>query len=203
MIVEIISFSKVHSVTNQPLVYRAVGDTSSLGIGYRSRLLQEVKPGTYEFKMHAGYMHKHGSLWEIVPAQPLNGAAFARVEQNDIPNNLLKWHNARNAFQAYVALAPLKDYSHAKGRVYLRYVKATKVDLKIAPGLQQATMVKTGSIGRKHQEFVFGLPNTASNKFIPVEQALVDDIQRPINRVPAETFGRRRHSCKIGNRFFI
>lgn len=189
MLVEIASFGKVQPVTNQPLVYRAVGDTSSLGIGYRGRLLQEVKPGTYEFKMHAGYMHKRGSLWEIVPAQPLNGAAFARVEQSDIPNNLLKWHNARNAFQAYVALAPLKDYSHAKGRVYLRYVKATKVDLKIAPGLQQATVVKTGSIGRKHQEFVFGLPNTASNKFIPVEQALVDEYKDQLTESQQKLLG--------------
>ncbi|MGA9099646.1 MAG: TIGR03986 family CRISPR-associated RAMP protein, partial [Methanotrichaceae archaeon] len=174
-IVEIISFSKVHSVTNQPLVYRAVGDTSSLGIGYRSRLLQEVKPGTYEFKMHAGYMHKHGNSWEIVPADPLNGAAFARVEQKDIPNNLPKWHSADNAYQAYVALAPLKDYTHAKGKVRLRYVKATKVDPEASPGLKQAIIVRTGSIGRKHQEFVFGYPNTTdSNKAIPVEQALVE-----------------------------
>src|SRR5690606_38058879 len=89
-LVEIASFSKVQPVTNQHLVYRAVGDTSSLGIGYRNRLLREVGHNTYEFGMLAGYMRKRGVLWEIVPAQSLNGAAFARVEQSDIPVNLAK-----------------------------------------------------------------------------------------------------------------
>lgn len=173
-LVEIASFSKVQPVTNQHLVYRAVADKSSLGIGYRNCLLQKVGHNTYEFRMFAGYMRKRGVLWEIVPAQPLNGAAFARVEKSDIPNNLTEWHDARNAHRIYVSLAPLKDYSHARGQVYLRYVKVTRANPDFASSLQEATLVKTGQIGRKHQEFVFGLPETDPEKFIPLDQDLVD-----------------------------
>jgi CRISPR-associated protein (TIGR03986 family) len=188
-LVEIASFSKVQPVTSQPLVYRAVGDTSSLGEGYRGRLLHEVDHRTYEFKMRAGYIRKLGGLWVIVPARSLNGAAFARVEQSDIPDNLPKWHHARNAFQAYVALVRSKKYSHANGRVHLCYVKVSKVELNIASGLQQAIVVKTGLMGRKHQEFVFGMPETDPKKAVPIEQVLVDAYKDQLTESQQELLG--------------
>ena len=108
-LVEIVSYSKVQPVTPQPLIYRAVGDTSSLGESYRGRLLREIRQKTYEFKMRAGYMRKRGQQWEIIPAQSLSGAAFARVEKSNIPPGLTKWHNAQNASSAYVALDPQRN----------------------------------------------------------------------------------------------
>jgi CRISPR-associated protein (TIGR03986 family) len=177
-IVEIISFSKVQPVTNRPFAFRAVGDRSSLGEEYRSRFLHKVSSKRFEFKMHAGFIYKHGKSWKIIPAEPLNGAAFARVEQSDIPKDLPKWHNARNAFQAYVALAPLDYYPHANGKVELSYVKATKVCRGGGYGLKPAIIVKTDKIKRKHQEFVFGYPldypNTDPNKSIQIKQDLLD-----------------------------
>lgn len=192
-LVEIISYSKVQPVTPQALIYRAVGDTSSLGERYRERLLTEIGSRKYEFRMHAGYMQWHGRQWEIVPAQPLNGAAFARVEKADVDRHkphLPHWRSAQNAWEAYVALDPLRDYAHNRGRVTLRYVKATQVSPTPAHGLLKAVIVCTGWMGRKHQEFVFGLPDTRPGQAIPVDSALIDAYKEQLTDEQKKLLGR-------------
>lgn len=179
-LVEIVGYGKVQPVTSQPLIYRAVGDTSSLGTSYRGRLLH----------MRAGYMRQRGHRWEIIPARPLNGAAFARVEQADIRGlSLPRWQNAQNASVAYVALAPLEDYSHNNGKVTLRYVKATRVSANPGPGLQQAVIVRTGPMNRKHQEFVFGLPESDPGKAISVDNALIEAYREQITKEQKKILG--------------
>lgn len=197
-LVEIVGYGKVQPVTSQPLIYRAVGDTSSLGKSYRGRLLhevrpktyEEVRPKTYEFKMRAGYMRQRGHRWEIIPARPLNGAAFARVEKSDMGGlSLPHWQNSQNASVAYVALTPLKDYSHNNGKITLRYVKATRVSPHPGPGLQQAVIVRTGPMDRKHQEFVFGLPESDPGKAIPVDDALIEAYREQITKEQKKILG--------------
>ncbi|NCJ07356.1 hypothetical protein GS597_12725 [Synechococcales cyanobacterium C] len=54
-LVEIVSFSKIDEVADSQLIYRAVGDTTSLGERYRERLLKNLRNNEYIFLMQAGY----------------------------------------------------------------------------------------------------------------------------------------------------
>ena len=54
-LVEIISWSKPLAVSSDPLMYRSV-DTTSNGIKYRNRLMEEVKERTFRPRFKAGYM---------------------------------------------------------------------------------------------------------------------------------------------------
>ena len=170
-LVEIVSYSKVQPVTNDQLVYRAVADTSSLGEGYREKLMKQIRSQTYEYRMKAGYIRQHGRQWSITPAKPINGAAFARIEHNDIPGGLSGWHSSRNASTIFVDVDPIDDHRHNRGRVSLRYPKVASASGKPGAGLREAVVVRTGRIPRKHLEFVFGLPY--SGRSIPISDKVI------------------------------
>ena len=107
-LIEIISYGKIDKVSDTNLVYRAVGDTTSLGDAYRNRLLKDAGNGRYRFLIKAGYVIATGkNSWSIRPAKELtNGTSFARIEEDDIPNNLGQWTHSRNAFEISVNVAP-------------------------------------------------------------------------------------------------
>ena len=112
--VEIVSYSAIRWVTDDKLVYRMVGDTSSLGQSYRERMKPE--------NIFAGYMHWKGNAWQIIPANLIQGKPFYRV-----PNSIVqelgcpKWKNRRNAYEIYAKCDPVDDSSPAV---------VTKVSLK-------------------------------------------------------------------------
>ncbi len=105
-LVEIISFGKVERVTDSGLVYRAVGDTTSLGDCYRVRLLKEEGQMTYSFLMQAGYMQETPQGWRIRPAQrsKIDGTSFSRIEQSIIPSDLEPSSKFPNGSQVFVKL---------------------------------------------------------------------------------------------------
>ena len=162
---EIVSFSKIEKISAQQLIYRAVGDTTSLGIKYRERLLTEDSSNAYSFLMKAGYIVQLPSGWAIRPAQPIiPEESFARIEQSDINMirvRLERWHEIRNADKIAVSITPAKLYNHNQNRVKLRYAKATPLEGSDHRGSEcNGVLVKTGSAPRKHMQFVFGLPDT-------------------------------------------
>src|SRR6185436_14587390 len=89
-------------VTNESLVFRAVADTTSLGQAYRGRMkLLAVK---------AGFLHStNGYDWQIQPASPIDGKAFARIRHRDIPKGgLTQWAECKNAWRVYVQTERLR-----------------------------------------------------------------------------------------------
>lgn len=67
-VVEIISNSKMKWVSDEPLVFRSVGDRTGLGEHYRNRLMT-TSGNTLAPKMVSGYIGKIGHRWYIRPAQ--------------------------------------------------------------------------------------------------------------------------------------
>ena len=166
-LVEIITFSKIDKVTTDNLVYRAVGDTSSLGHKYRDYFLKNEGNKTFSFLMHAGFMTQKGSDWYIRPASEIiDGVSFARIEKIDLPDNLPHWNNLCNAFEVTVQVEAIRPHSHNKGRIKLNYAKARLKNNGIS-----GVVVKTGLAPSKHMEFVFGLPhlNSSNDIFISNE----------------------------------
>ena len=65
-LVEIVGYGKMERVTKRGLVYRAVGDTTSLGERYRDRFLLRRNDGSYQTIVQAGYMQRSGDRKSVV-----------------------------------------------------------------------------------------------------------------------------------------
>jgi CRISPR-associated protein (TIGR03986 family) len=166
--VEIVSFSKIERVTKRGLVYRAVGDTTSLGERYRERLMQEDRPKYLTPKMQAGYIEHGGNGLYIRPAQTINGTTFARISLKSIPHNLHRWKACHNAFEIWVDIGNY-DYQPVRGGfIHTRFARVRKAHNDSANGLHQAVLARSGRMPNKKSEAViFGKDTTAEPILIP------------------------------------
>ncbi len=185
MLVEIVSHAKMTRVQKEPLVYRAVGDTSSLGESYREDFLYEEPDGVRYFSpiVRAGFMHKTDSSWQIKPAKTIGTGEYAytysRIEfkKTDlVPKKLPKWKTSiTNAWKIWVTVRNPTWHKHAiKSRrtVHLWYAKvqqAMSSQPKTGhPEAQEGVLVKTGHMNNKHLHFVFNMPIEDANSFIDI-----------------------------------
>ncbi|MFN6540723.1 MAG: TIGR03986 family CRISPR-associated RAMP protein [Nostoc sp. EkiNYC01] len=199
-LVEIVSFSKLDKLTKNNLVYRAVGDRTSLGDKYREYLLKNENSNTYSFLMQAGFITKQGSNWAIRPANEIiDGVSFARIERNNIPRGLRRWHNSRNALEISVQVDPLGSHPHNKGRVKLRYAKANSIN----NGEINAVVVKTGSAPRKHMEFVFGFPKSNANDDITIPNEMIQEYKEQITEGQKQLLGEEAVLQEMQPVFYI
>lgn len=177
-LIEIISYGKIDKVSDTNLVYRAVGDTTSLGDAYRNRLLKDAGNGRYRFLMKAGYVIATGkNSWSIRPAKELiKETSFARIEEDDIPNNLGQWAHSRNAFEISVNVAPCQFHPHNSNRIQLWYAKASPTENSQNNGV----VVETGWAPRKHMQFVFGFPRQEPDQDIQITDVLVDKYKEQV-----------------------
>lgn len=94
-LVEILSFGKLQWFSDKQLIYRAVGDPSSLGQHYREQMLgpnQKALPQMlFEYpllQLRGGYLEKNGPDWVIRPAKQfpaVNPESFVHVEDSVHP----------------------------------------------------------------------------------------------------------------------
>jgi len=88
--VEMVSFGKMNAVSDKQMIFRAVGDPSSLGQYYREQLLgaNKAPPPNNHFdypslNLHGGYLRQTGNGWVIEPAMAHKGETFVHVEYTD------------------------------------------------------------------------------------------------------------------------
>ncbi|MGQ9825200.1 MAG: TIGR03986 family type III CRISPR-associated RAMP protein [Desulfotomaculales bacterium] len=190
-LVEIVSYGKVQWVSEESLVFRAVGDTSSLGKLYRSRFMKEISKDQFNFLVKAGYLTKKGEKWFITPAQEVEGITFGRIELNDIPEGLQKWNDSPNAEIIYVKLEPIKTHFHNKEKhpVKLNYAKVKRASNKPEQGLQEMILVKSGSMPKKHLGFVFALPDR-NEEDIPIPEEKVMAYRNQVTQFQESLLGK-------------
>lgn len=84
-LLEIVSYSKFNAVADKHLIYRAVGDTTSLGIWYRDQTLgpNQVPSPTSNMlfdypigRLQGGYLHHDRDGWAIRPSKRHDGTCF-------------------------------------------------------------------------------------------------------------------------------
>ena len=187
-LIEIITYSKVQPVTDDPLFYRAVGDTSSLGKLYRSYFLQNTGGSCYKAKVQAGYMQKGAEGWEIIPASSLQGEPFARIERRQIPHQLSQWGQCPNAQTVHVQVDPPECHHHS--RVKLWYAKVKSVSAQPQSGYEKAVLVRTGHAPRKHMDFVFGVSDK-SQKPIPIPETLEKAYREQLTQAQIDLLGEQ------------
>lgn len=174
-LVEIISNSKVQWVTDEPLVFRSVGDRTGLGEYYRNRLMVEGPKNSLTPKMVAGYMEKQGHRWFIRPAQTIGGATFARIHLGDlerIEQQLAPWHQCNNAYQIWIKSDRLDFQRVQEGFRRLKYIPVKEVRATATPGFQAAVVAKSGKMNNKRREAVF-FPPDPDGAVIEVDEEMV------------------------------
>lgn len=167
-LVEIITYSKVQPVSEDPLVYRAVGDTTRHGLNYRGRIMREDKDKHYTPLIQAGYMEKGPDGWRIRPAQTINGTIFARIRIKDIPANLTKLENCQNAQRIYIQPGPYQ-YQNVRGDfLKIKYTRVVRVSATPADTLIDGTLASSGKMFSKRTEAVLFPPDEdAACRLIP------------------------------------
>ncbi|NJL02002.1 MAG: TIGR03986 family CRISPR-associated RAMP protein [Spirulinaceae cyanobacterium SM2_1_0] len=188
MLVEVAGYGKLDKVADSQLIYRAVGDTSSLGNSYRERLIL-TEDNRYTPLVKAGYMKQFGSTWKILPAKPIIGdnESFARIEKNDFDtSSLTTWHGSKNSYQIKVIVQQPDFHDHQW------YAKAQSSEQENACS---AVLVKTGSAPKKCREFVFGMPHEQHDG-IPIPDNLKQDYERQITDDQKKLLG---NDCALQN----
>lgn len=161
---EIIGHGKLSPVSDQALVYRAVGDTSSHGIAYRQELMVEdrVQKNYFTPKMQGGYLRyrEQDGGWYIQPAERANPADpdspnYARIYNKDIPTTgLTRVNGFRQVHEIFVA-HDTYDYKKVKGGfIHIKRVNVTRATTSPGPNLRRAVLARTGPVPRKATEAV-------------------------------------------------
>jgi CRISPR-associated protein (TIGR03986 family) len=183
-LVEIAGYGKMQWVTNEQLVFRAVGDPSSLGDFYRSRFLgpNKTNPPDMHFdypsrRVRGGYLRITHNGYAIQPAKEFEGESFIHVEYSDA-NPITHGRQGRQLVHDIFVKPARRKTSH-RGR---RGGGVLKLDLAIAPqvsqqsrgGLQKAKLVESGHMrGRhaKHWHCAIYEPDSSA-KLIPIPDSV-------------------------------
>lgn len=171
-LVEIVGFGKVQWVTEDPLFFRAVGDSTSLGNYYRSHMMKEDGNKRSTPLVKAGYMVKRGSCWFIRPAQTIGGTSFARIHREKIPEGIERWHDCKNAYRLWAKFGEF-DYQQVRGGfLHLKYMPVSEASPKAVPDFQEVILACSGEMNSKKREVVVFPPDTKA-KLIEISDDLV------------------------------
>lgn len=158
-LLEIASYGKVQWVTDKRLIYRAVGDRSSLGQSYREKVMgpNKTKPPNMHFdypslRLKGGYLRRQGSGWAIQPAKEIEGESFVRVEYNDaLP--IIGGQGRQLVHDVFVKPVPRVSSNRGKrgrGDLTLDVAITPRVSATSKNGLIRAKLVESGHMGGVH-----------------------------------------------------
>lgn len=176
--VEILGHGKLSRVNDNPLIHRAVADTTSHGNAYRD-LLFETDPHErhhYTPRFQGGYIVKgeEDDRWYIRPAQTHNSTTFARIShtklsENGLEKGLKPWSaTSRNAKEIFVELGEYKYRPVRGGFIHIKRSVVTHASRHDESGLVRAALAKSGYMNSKKSEIVIFAPNeTATLIAIP------------------------------------
>ena len=172
--VEVVGYGKVQPVSNDPLTYRAVGDTTSLGETYRSRLFHDDGKKHYTPRMQAGFLVRHQGGWAIRPATKTNQSTFARIPIDLIPpsQSLQPWFTSKNAFSIWVKPGKY-DYQPVRRRfLHFKFLPIEEASPSPCSCFQEAVLVYSGSMNKKKYEAVV-FPPDPNATLIQIDEELI------------------------------
>ncbi|MCL5999093.1 MAG: TIGR03986 family CRISPR-associated RAMP protein [Chloroflexi bacterium] len=198
-LIEIASFSKMSGVSDRKPVFRAV-DTSSLGIEYRGRVMEEVAKNTFVPRVRAGYVRKADGAWWIQPAEEIGGTSWCRISHralDRVTGALQEWPppdivpqkerdrndppRCYNAKTIYVQPGPFQLQEVRGGFLSIKFARALQASP--APnekaGLRLAALVISGKMLSKRSEAVIFQPdpnrNSPEKGWIPLRDEVIVD----------------------------
>ncbi len=179
-LVEIISWSKPLSVSTDPLVYRSV-DTTSNGIKYRDRLMEEVAERTFRPKIKAGYMRRRDGDWYIQPATEVEGkgVSYARIPHDilhPIVNDLAVVNSRWNRVHKIYVDVGAPTYQPVREFLSIWYAKVTAASAEPTTGFIEAVVSESGPMESKKSEAIIFPPDPKKKdpkSWIPVSDELI------------------------------
>lgn len=190
-LVEVAAYGKVDAVTDEQLVYRAVGDTTSHGLRYRERLMREDDPVKHYYTplMRGGYMRRNGPDWQIQPAQEVGGTTFARI-RDDKPlfGQLKAWGECKNVFEIYVKVDAPQYRPVRGGFIHIAYARVTQSQAQAEKGFTKMPLVISGWMSNKLSEAVIFPENSKATR-LDIPEALVEAYREQISPEQAELLG--------------
>lgn len=171
-LVEIVGFGKVQWITGDPLFFRAIGDSTSLGNYYRSRMVREDGYRRSTPLVRAGYMVNRGSRWFIRPAQTIEDTSFARIHRDKIPEGIERWHDCKNAYCLWAKLGKFDYQSVRGGFLHLKYTPVLESSPKAVPNYLKVVLAYSGEMNSKKREVVVFPPDTKA-KLIEISDDLL------------------------------
>lgn len=162
-LVEIVTFSKIGSVSKTPLVYRSVGGTTNHDAHYRDMMMRLDREETvgkntkfYTPLIRGGYMVKTGpNDWAIRPAKVIGGTTYAHISINEEKfRKLRRVRNCQNAYEIYIRTGPYQYQDVRGGFLKIKFAKVTDSDSESRDGLRPATLARSGWMNSKKSEAV-------------------------------------------------
>ena len=157
--VEIVSYGKVQPVSDKPLVYRAVGDRTSLGDFYRTQLLGKKKAGKgmrFDYpspNVRGGYLEKDtDGNWAIRPAKTYLGETFVHVDYQYADTVVGSTHGRQIVHNVFVEPARRLQTQRSRKNLYLDLALTNNISrTQSTSSLVPAKLVESGQMGNPHK----------------------------------------------------
>lgn len=188
-LIEIVTQSKLTRVMRDGLVYRAVGDTSSLGIKYRARLMREDQKNHFTPIMQAGYIQKQGNQWSILPAKNVGGTTFCRIKIDRIPKNgLRKWGSSYNAYEIWVKPSDPAYQAIRGGFIHIWFSEELESSATDKNGFQKAALCLSGKMNKKRHEMIVFEPDQSAVP-IPIDDEMLFSYREQVSKEQRRILG--------------
>ncbi len=204
-LVEILGFGKMQWFTDKKLIYRAVGDTSSLGELYRDQMMgpnQKSSPKMlFEYpvsQLRGGYLEKNGPDWTIRPAREFHSESFVHVEYSACPNGTRR---VEKVFVRPPVSRTQPPRCNPDLKLNLAYIDSSAHIVRATPstakpsGFEKGVLVRSGHIGGsypKHMHCVIYEKDSSANPIpIPTPMWKLYEDDRDMTR------NRRREPRKL------
>lgn len=154
-LLEIVSYSKIAYVTEQNLVYRAVGDVTSHGLRYRDRFMQDDGNKYYTPLIQGGYIKKkENGEWGIQPAQVIDGTSYAYIPLSKL--NIVPCETKKTI---YIQTGPYQYHPVRGGFIHVKYARVTQAFSEERSGFRESTLSCSGPMSSKRTEIVVYEPD--------------------------------------------
>ena len=193
-LIEVVSWSRIKSVTDKPLFYRTV-DNTSIGMTYRKRMAGEVEGEGWYVAAHAGYMELQNGSYYIRPARKIMGVQHFKIEEelarqtiSDLKNMSWQRNNGKwSPEKAYrwkrykIWFKPTAPVSH-KPASYTYFAEVTEISSgdssSPGKGWVRGWLIASGWVPSrkgqgKHRHWIVGPPDNDAD-LIPVSD---DDVE--------------------------
>jgi len=183
-LVEIVTNSKMHFVSNNKLVYRAVFGNDSLAQDYRSMVTEEIGSTHFMYpssKLQSGYLQQGQSEsgWVINPAQTFYNESFVLVDTDSIRRAAIAMGHPQITHKVFVQPQPRSTYkSQSRNGLKLELAQTSQITQSPAPHLKEATLVVSGKAPKRHWYAAIYAPDNDPTKHIPISQQMWADYEK-------------------------
>lgn len=193
-LVEIVTFSRVGPVSENGLIYRAVGDTTSHGEHYRALVMrndgERDRKKFYTPLMRGGYMVNEGGEWAIRPAKEIEGTTYAHLAIDEsFFSRLSRVKNCQNAFHLHIATGPYQYQAVRGGFLQIKFAPVLRREAAAGPGLRPAVLARSGPMNSKRTEAViYEVDETADP--LPLTDELIDAYRGQLSKEQEKLLGK-------------